>query len=82
MDDHNEDINESTLVSESEISQSTRIPSRRERDAAYSTGAGRKAIEIPQSLQEVESEASEYQSAPVGLDLETRAAFLPRTHHH
>lgn len=43
-------------------------PSKEQRDAAYSTGAGRKAVEM-----EVETPHNRRQKAPIGLELETKA---------
>ena len=75
-------------VSESVIGQLEEKPTKRERDAAFSSGAGRKAVEVPQQEQKSinrqcasEGTLSEEgidraelgTSAPVGLELETRS---------
>ena len=77
-----DDNDESEMVSESQSGQGAPPPSRLERDAAYSAGAGRKAIEVPKQLQEVESQTDDNEEPPVGLDLETRGYSLsPKAHH-
>jgi hypothetical protein len=60
------------MVSESATDRGLHKPGRSERDDAYSTGAGRKAIEVPKQEQEREGREHDME-APVGLDLETRA---------
>ena len=57
-------------VSESVTGQNEPKPTREQRDAAFSSGAGRKAVEHP-----VEKELSKDQTpqAPIGTELETRA---------
>lgn len=76
----------STLVTVSPIDKGKHIPSRQERDEAFSSGAGRKAIEKPKKDREKEifhqknmsekqeaSQASDHVTdAPIGLELETR----------
>lgn len=52
-------------VSKSETGQGEPVPSRSERDAAFSAGGGRKAAE------ETKHSASEIEP-PIGLDMETR----------
>jgi hypothetical protein len=47
---------------------SDKVPTRKERDAAYSEGGGRKAIEEP--IEQIEKEGRE---ASIGLDAETKA---------
>lgn len=63
-------------VSESETGQNQPKPDRQERDAAFSTGAGRKAVEKPKADRKCEDkpleEKSEGLEAPVGLECETR----------
>lgn len=47
---------------------SDKVPTRKERDDAYSNDGGRKAIEEP--IEQIEKEGCE---APIGLDQETKA---------
>ncbi|MDR3614528.1 MAG: hypothetical protein P4L53_13280 [Candidatus Obscuribacterales bacterium] len=47
---------------------SDKVPTKEERDAAYSNDGGRKAIEEP--IDQIEKESCE---APIGLDTETKA---------
>jgi hypothetical protein len=47
---------------------SDKVPTKKERDAAYSNDGGRKAIEEP--IEQIEKEACK---APIGLDAETKA---------
>lgn len=67
-------MNEDETLSESVTGQNQPPPNREERDAAYSTGAGRKAAEVdlPEEPDE-DADDSNNLSAPVGLQLETEA---------
>lgn len=55
----------SQKVSESHTGQNQPKPSREERDAAFSSGAGRKAVE--------EEKKNTSPTPPIGTDLETKA---------
>jgi predicted DCC family thiol-disulfide oxidoreductase YuxK len=68
-------------VSESKTGQKEPKPDREERDAAFSSGAGRKAVEEPVEQQEFENRRKSRMEteAPVGLDLETKA--VEEDHH-
>lgn len=61
-------------VSKSPVGRGLPEPSRQERDEAFSAGGGRKAEE--QERQPVVSWRKRKLSAPIGLELETRAARL------
>lgn len=56
-------------VSESVTGQNEPKPTREERDAAFSSGAGRKAVEEPVEKKDKE----QLPQAPIGTELETRA---------
>lgn len=56
-------------VSKSRTGQSQPKPTRAERDGAFSTGAGRKAVEEPKAHDKKDEQGF---SAPVGLECETR----------
>lgn len=68
----------SKKVSESVVGQGLPKPSRAERDESFSSGAGRKAIEVPLEEDFAGKESSEgaCSQAPVGLELETQAREL------
>lgn len=55
-------------VSRSKTGQNEPKPTREERDAAFSSGAGRKAVE-----EEVREPKTEELGAPIGTELETKA---------
>jgi hypothetical protein len=57
-------------VSQSHTGQNEPKPSRQERDAAFSSGAGRKAAEDDVHKQPKSAPTNE---APIGTDLETKA---------
>ncbi|HEY9731508.1 MAG TPA: hypothetical protein V6C89_06325 [Drouetiella sp.] len=57
-------------VSKSETGQNQPKPTRQERDAAFSTGAGRKAVEEPKP-ERIDSN-DETLKPPVGLECETK----------
>jgi hypothetical protein len=59
-------------VSKSQTGQCQPKPTREERDAAFSTGAGRKAVEKPKEDGNEDEKKDEHLSAPVGLECETR----------
>ena len=56
-------------VSKSETGQCKTKPTREERDEAFSSGAGRKAVEEPKSD---DAKKKESLCAPVGLECETK----------
>lgn len=58
-------------VSKSETGQCQPKPTREERDEAFSTGAGRKAVEEPKSDAH-DAKKKENLGAPVGLECETK----------
>jgi hypothetical protein len=58
-------------VSKSQTGQHQPKPTREERDEAFSTGAGRKAVEKPKPDRKKEHD-DDALSAPVGLECETR----------
>lgn len=60
-----------TEVSKSETGQCQPKPSKEERDAAFSDGGGRKAVEKPKADDKSEKK-DEHLNAPVGLECETR----------
>jgi hypothetical protein len=73
----------STTVSTHQSGQSKHIPSRQERDDAFSTGAGRKAVEQPKKERNTDCKVLEnngkrknvaqaLSDAPIGLELETK----------
>jgi hypothetical protein len=67
-------------VSESVTGQNQPKPTREERDAAFSSGAGRKAVEVPvpDELKQSHSKkaGAEPIGPPVGTELETQAREL------
>ncbi len=58
-------------VSKSETGQCQPKPTREERDEAFSTGGGRKAVEEPKEDAK-NSKSKDRPSAPVGLECETK----------
>jgi hypothetical protein len=60
-------------VSESVTGQNEPKPTREQRDAAFSSGAGRKAVEEPVE-KELEMDQVPLGEAPIGTELETRAS--------
>jgi hypothetical protein len=66
----------STTVSKSPKPEDE-VPSREERDESYSTGAGKKAVEVPKVTKEDSKDDKKVDSAklepPIGLDNETRS---------
>ena len=66
------------IVTESVTGQNQPKPTREERDAAYSTGAGRKAAEhkVPDEFDEDDAREPRSSLAPVGTELETQAREL------
>jgi hypothetical protein len=70
----------STTVSKSPKHEDE-MPTKEERDASYSTGAGKKAVEVPKaecgkeanSAGKCSSENEKKLEAPIGLDNETKA---------
>jgi hypothetical protein len=66
-------------VSESVTGQNLPKPTREERDQAFSTGAGRKAVEVPvpeEFQRKSEEDPGSVMTAPVGTELETQAREL------
>jgi hypothetical protein len=70
----------STTVSKSPKHEDE-VPTKKERDDSYSTGAGKKAVEVPKadcgkeadSKDKCNSEDAKRLEAPIGLDNETKA---------
>jgi hypothetical protein len=70
----------STTVSKSPKPED-KVPSRKERDDSYSTGAGKKAVEVPKSDRDRstssknsgKTKSEEKLEPPIGLDNETKA---------
>jgi hypothetical protein len=63
-------------VSKSPTGQHTQKPTRAERDAAFSSGAGRRAIEVPIPMNQrrhKDDDSDIPSSAPVGTELEVQA---------
>ncbi len=58
-------------VSKSETGQCQPKPSKEERDAAFSDGGGRKAVEKPKADHRTDKK-DQHLSAPVGLECETK----------
>jgi predicted DCC family thiol-disulfide oxidoreductase YuxK len=71
-------------ISESKTGQHEPKPNRKERDAAFSSGAGRKAVEEPVEQQEFDNRRKSRMEneAPVGLELETKAVEEDHSDRH